>query len=778
MDHIRIINGTGVEAGCVEIQLLQNGEYVTIAGTGVQVTKTIWTQELHIVHAFEPMEYVTADGSEMSETLVFAVDSDSDGTIHATTGDYEVSQKLTIIDDNRINVNVSCRSTGGKAIEKLMSGLFFMPNKKLNRTYDVLDFAWLPNLHLKEEHVCGHHFFRSPVAMVAADGYYVAIIPDLDDLSSNDLPFALDLRAIDPAAEAPVLRYGVCTWEPDGHVYAIHERGNGVPHKKEFSFSYTVLVGTYGEYYEVANIISDYLWKIYGDRYYKDIRPQVIPFAEYGQRYTYRYELWDTLKYDQTGKMAGLNNIHRRGANFHAWENDLTVAYGIKHYGDTWQEQQLSDAADAIKNTVLQSPSKEGAFPCVFNFETNSYEGSLYWTARAADFMNGYDSAAMGVTAWWALYWYNDFEKDPFLLEKVKAYCTFLVSVQESSGAIPTYFLKDLSPAKQLRESATTCISGAVLAKCAAISNDDHLKDAAIKCGEFVVKNIIPSLHFNDFETYYSCSPKPLYAIDYYTGIRPHCNLSLQWACDQMLVLYQLTQDMSWLKHGEYLLSILSLYQQVWDPSFYPEYLYGGFGVLNTDGEWNDGRQARFVPTYADYYMTTGKTQYLKRAVAACRASFALMDIKENHEQGINSLVLGRDFMPNGAGQGKAKAGQGYAPENFHHTAILPPKEPAKNAWTGMNWSSGGGLTASAYLERHLGAAHISVKIRELICIDGLVGRLQINEEEKIVIEIAQAFHQAAGRRNVKISSSDEAHVLINGESHMISKGAMVEIDI
>ena len=121
---------------------------------------------------------------------------------------------------------------------------------------------------------------------------------------------------------------------------------------------------------------------------------------------------------------------------------------------------------------------------------------------------------------------------------------------------------------------------------------------------------IVPDLIFNDFEAYYSCSPKPLHAVDYWTGIRPHCNLSLQWACDQFLAVYELTGEKHWLHRGEYLLSILSLYQQVWNPSHLSGYLYGGFGVMNTDGEWNDGRQARFAVTYADYYRATGKTEY------------------------------------------------------------------------------------------------------------------------------------------------------------------------
>ena len=63
------------------------------------------------------------------------------------------------------------------------------------------------------------------------------------------------------------------------------------------------------------------------------------------------------------------------------------------------------------------------------------------------------------------------------------------------------------------------------------------------------------------------------------------------------LELWQRTREELWLEHGAHLLNILSLYQQVWNPVHLPGHLFGGFGVMNTDGEWNDGRQARFVST-------------------------------------------------------------------------------------------------------------------------------------------------------------------------------------
>jgi hypothetical protein len=185
----------------------------------------------------------------------------------------------------------------------------------------------------------------------------------------------------------------------------------------------------------------------------------------------------------------------------------------------------------------------------------------------------------------------------------------------------------------------------------------------------------------------------------------PQNNLATQWAADQFLALYRLTGDEYWLKRGELALGILSFYHQVWTPPYYNVYLYGGFGVMNTDGEWNDGRQSRFVPTYADYYEATGKTEYLERAIAATRASFALMDTPENH---ANNIYMNCFTEPNGPCKG-------YAPENVFHGG---PSDSV-GGWSGFNWSCGGGMGASAYLERNFGSVWVDGTSKTATPIDG-----------------------------------------------------------
>lgn len=753
----RILRGNGGEENCIFFAL---SDGTIIGGTGITGTEKLWNLIPEHKEAFCETEWIDKNNFCHTEKPMFSVNKSD--TMHARMDAFDIIQKFTVISENRIRADIKCKVKDSEILlSKIMSGIYFFPKKKIRRAYDCLDFAWTPSLHHTQEDVCGHHFFRSPVVCVASKGYYLAIVPSLNEFQKdNNLPFALDLRSLDSTIEGPRLSYGVCTWEPVPHVYTVHSHKKGVIPPVEFSFSYDILLGDYQALPEVLKIVQNFLWNKYGNRWFADIRPQVMPFEDYGRKYTYIYELQDSLKKRViNGKnCAGINNISRRGSNFHAWENDLLMAYGMKYYSIKWKDSSLEEIAEGIRNLFLSAPQSHGAFPCIYNFETDCYEGSLFWTARAIDPIKGFDSAAMSVTVWWAMLWCEDLDDCPEMMSKVERYLNFLSSKQETNGAIPTYFDSDLTPAEQLRFSATTGLNGAVLAKGARLTGNAEWKDVALEAGRFIKNTIIPSLDFSDFEAYYSCSPKPLYFMDNETGIKPHCNLSIQWCCDLMLELYRLTGDKNWLDDGEYLLNIMCLYQQIWDPPFYPEYLYGGFGVMNTDGEWNDGRQSRFVVTLVEYFEETKNLQYLKRAVAACRASFALMDIPENHDGNINQLVLGKQFAKGDAGCGKAVPGVGYAPENIHHPGFESTKASNQyTCWTGLGWSSGGALSGSAYLDCHIGSAYLDIDELEVIGIDGLQGEFTGSTE----VFISSAVK--ASSRQVTLRTSKPIQLKVNG---------------
>ncbi len=487
------------------------------------------------------------------------------------------------------------------------------------------------------------------------------------------------------------------------------------------------------------------LWDKYGTRYLKDVRPQVMPFEEYGRRYTYKHELklWTKPVSCGSRKGYGIDNTWRRGVNYHAWENDFQSGFGLLHYGRKWADDDLVNIAEGMINLRLSSPRRDGAFPCIYNVDTASWEGAMYWTAWPAHPMDGYDLQSMGVTAWWMLYWYEqytDLERGSEMLNWIIEFCRFLVDVQLPSGAIPIYFDRHLNPAPQLKEDAPTAIGGAVLAKTARIVGDPEMERAAMKAGAFMNRKIVPQMKFQDFELFYSCAPRPLYWVDPLNGIPPVNTLAVQWAADHFLALYRLTEDGRWLRQGEYCLGLLSLFQQVWAPNrFGKACLFGGFGVMNCDGEWNDGRQSRLVPTYADYYLATGRIEYLERAVAASRAAFAAMDMEENHANGIN------DYRVTMAEQVKVEQGIGLSPESLMHGD--PRVHSGEGGgWTGFNWGPGGGLSATAYLERHFGSVRVDVAARKVVAIDGVTDEATEWTNGHIELSIANALQQLTSR--------------------------------
>lgn len=738
-----------------------------------------WPWDKHTRTAIEDLDIRPSYGSTDPVFTEATLDEEGALVLCGARGVHQLEERIALVAQNHLSVTVTDTITGPPVfLERLMSHFYFVPDDRAMGYALPLDFAWLPGLHDQDDHVAGDCVFRSPAVIVVAHGMYAAIIPDLDALNRRpDLPHALDLRSWKHPGSGevyglPRLSYGICACRPDGHVFTAAD-GSVSVQPGEHGYRFDLLIGCSDNPHSVLQMVTEWLWLTYGRRYLADIRPQVLPFEEYGRRYTYVHELGRSIKPatpdDET--RYGFNNVWRRGANFHAWENDLHTGFGVLHYGHKWSDDRLRKYGKGMLGLALSSPTTDGAFPCIYNFESRSWEGSHYWTSWSAHPYDGYDLQSMGVSAWWMLYWrerFPELDAEHAILDRVSDFCRFLVRAQLSGGAIPTYYDAHLRPMPQLKEAAPTAIGGAVLAKTALITGDADLRRAAILAGEFLIREILPRTAFFDFELYYSCSPKPLHWVDPLNGIPPVNTLALQWAADHLLALFRLTGEAMWLRHGETCLSLLSLFQQVWAPNrFGPAYLFGGFGVMNHDGEWNDGRQSRVVPTYADYYDTTGNLEYLERAVAACRASFAGMDMIENHANGINAYCINK-------AEGIAvETGTGYSPESLMHGAprVLTGEG---GGWTGFNWGPGGGLGASAYLEWRFGAVWVDGESRTVVPIDGVIVEVVQWDESRLELNIASALealtHPCTGARPIKVKFGrlpmHDGSVTVNGHDY------------
>jgi hypothetical protein len=123
----------------------------------------------------------------------------------------------------------------------------------------------------------------------------------------------------------------------------------------------------------------------------------------------------------------------------------------------------------------------------------------------------------------------------------------------------------------------------------------------------------------------------------------------------------------------------MALYQNAWDISYRKTaYDFGGFGVQNSDGEYNDARQAQFGCTMADFGAQLGRQDLFERGVAATRASLTLI----NHP-----LHVEYDIYPN------PNYPLGLQPENNGHGGT-----DQQNGRTGFDWGEGSGLASMAWL--------------------------------------------------------------------------------
>jgi len=223
-------------------------------------------------------------------------------------------------------------------------------------------------------------------------------------------------------------------------------------------------------------------------------------------------------------------------------------------------------------------------------------------------------------------------------------------------------------------ESATNALFLAELSR--ALPDGGRYLDAALRGARFLEEQVIPEHKWFDYETFFSCSPKPIDFYDSRTQQHPQNTLSLFWASECFRVLHEITGDR---KHGDQAMSLvdyLCLYQQVWSPPFLSMYTFGGFGVMNTDGEWNDARQAYFADGLAMQYLRTGRREYLGRAIAATRSSFACMYIPENASICPKMFDIGPT---------------GYSSENYAHAGW----DVVAYA-SGFDWGTGSALTTAA----------------------------------------------------------------------------------
>jgi len=606
-------------------------------------------------------------------------------------------------------VTFTYRTGGNVKLESFWSTYSFAPGGKRYAAYKPLDFIWTPQLRPQSEQIIADHTFRSPALMLQKEGYFAALVPILSDVDGKGrrIRTAADLQV--ETADRPFFSIGLQNWIPEPyrlrntHVFYVAP-DSLAPNVGDTTatLNYLLFLRADGPKREGYREVVRYHWMTSGSvNMQRTAGPQAEPFSSYIQKAWYQFVPQIALDTQYQGvpvtllrqaRLAWSNNLPKSADNdswFNVWFNALRTSYGMYLHGKTVNDQHLMRQATNVLNLALLAPQQNGIAPSIFYFDSTGG----HWVADHA--WGGIDDGRdlpMFHNAWtcyWLLQWIDLVpERKAEILRFTKAFADFLILNQHRNGVIPSWYdPTTLKPVATFRdENAETAGAALFLAEFYGRTKSARYLSRAEKAMQYIFNFVLPERKWFDFETFFSCSRKPLGFYDSYTQQNPQNTLSMHQAAEACYELYKLTGKKEYKERGIAIMDYLCLYQQVWSPRWLSRELFGGFGVQNTDAEWSDSRQGYFAVTLMKYYELTGQKEYFERGVAALRAMFSLFESPTS---------------PRTA-------------ENYGHSGYDQPA-----GVTGLHWGTGSSVVSIHLITRQFGDAYVDVKGKWGVGIDG-----------------------------------------------------------
>ena len=600
--------------------------------------------------------------------------------------------------------------TGEKVrLESFWSTYSFAPGGKRYAAYKPLDFIWTPQLRPQREQIIADHVFRSPALMMQKDGYFAALVPELADVDGRGrrIRTVADLQV--ETADRPFFSLGLQNWLPEPyrlrntHVfYVAPDSLAATVSDTTITLKYLLFLRADAPKREGYREVVRYHWATSGAaNTQRPTGPQEEPFSSYIQKAWYQFVPQIALDTQYQGipvtllrqaRLAWSNNLPKSADNdswFNVWFNALRTAYGMYLHGKSVDDQHLMRQATNVLNLALLAPQQNGIAPSIFYVDS----AGGHWVADHAwgGIDNGRDLPMFhnAWTGYWLLQWIDLVpERKGEILRFTKAFADFLLLNQHRNGVIPSWYdPTTLKPVETFRdENAETAGAALFLSEFYARTKDTKYLQGAEKAIQYVFSFVLPERKWFDFETFFSCSRKPLGFYDSFTQQNPQNTLSMHQAAETCYELYRLTGKKEYKDRGVAIMDYLCLYQQVWSPRWLARELFGGFGVQNTDAEWSDSRQGYFAVTLMKYYELTGQKEYFERGVAALRAMFSLFESPTS---------------PRTA-------------ENYGHSGYDQPA-----GVTGLHWGTGSSVVSIHLITRQFGDAYVDVKGKWGVGIDG-----------------------------------------------------------
>ncbi len=587
-------------------------------------------------------------------------------------------------------------------------------------------FNWAPHLTPGDNNIIPQHVFRAPALIVANGKKMISVIPDLNLIKKNGIPWWMDMNA--PANQ---LQLGLGKSKVTGHVLYEKEAGMIIPAGKTEIGFYIIVSDKKADIENPFRRTTDFLWSKWATVLYQAgeplRQPDMEPYVK--QTYEWAFKNWKQAvwqEFELAGKKVGapvfivnttqspnypgeVNEREFRSIWNQAWFNSLRSAQGLYRYAVRTQNDTLKAYALQTKELALAFPQTNGFFKSVIATEMQVVEidGKKYHRSRGWDtryFGNSnrnpytwdprqspYHIADMSFTAYWMLVWYQELEKDSRLLQYAKNYADALLNLQDQEGFFPAWLsLDNFTPLEPLSQSPETSVSVSFLLKIYEETKDPRYLRSAEKAMKAVIEKIIPQGQWEDFETYWSCSRV---GSDSWVGKKlPRNNMfkqntfAIYWTAEALLELYNTTRNKEYLRLGQRTLDELLMAQAVWQPPFIAVRSLGGFGVMNADAEWNDSRQSLFAGLILEYGKTLKNELYVQRGIAALRASFTMMYTPLN-PQTMKQWQARWPFF--------GERDYGFMMENYGHDGVTNDEGLGIGEFTIYDW--GNGAAAEAY---------------------------------------------------------------------------------
>lgn len=631
-------------------------------------------------------------------------------------GDAELASEVTRVDKNIVKVNLRF-NLKGKTIKQDDWQVKILP------AFQPV-FNWAPHLTPTDRNIIDQHVFRSPALIVTDRQKGFVIIPDLDILSGS----CQSRWYMDMDAEKNILSLGMSSSKIPDHV--LYEREPGAAYDKDVEYGFYIL--KYTELSEIENPFRaplEFMWNKWGHEAYQATKLSASVLEPY-VAYTYNWafntwgeRVWQEFSIEGTKVGAPVfivnttqspnypgevNEREFRSIWNQAWFSSLRSASGLFRYGRRVSNQALLRKANLTKELALAAPMKNGFFYGLVATEMHEVEleGEKYnrskgwdtyfwgnsnrnpytWDARQSPF----HLLDMSWTALLMLRWYDELEKDARLLAYAESYGEALLGVQYENGFCPGWLdLNTLQPTEYLNDSPETSMSVTFLLKLYEITGKDKYRKSALKAMN-AVKSIAFDGRWEDFETYWSCcrvgTPDWVGKKVSRNNMYKQCNFSMFWTAEALFECYRMTNDSDYLKLGQRVLDELLMTQGSWQPPYIYVNGIGGFGVMNTDGEWNDSRGSLFAEIILQYGELLNLPEYKERGLAALKTAFEMMYCPENSDAKQQWEKVWPFFN---------ESDYGFTMENYGHGGHTSPEGEGMGEFTIYDW--GNGAASEAY---------------------------------------------------------------------------------